>query len=152
MRNAIVRAQLRRFAEDVLLFQEAPGDRDDKGRWKPGAYGSKHVQTVVQPLSEAVRARVLGEGTRLEGGFQFYVLPSANVAPLRTGETTATGRAIIEHREVFYYVTATEPWPDSYVLAIGVRIDPQPSLVEGVPSAMLSGGDVALSGGQQVVS
>ena len=68
-------------------------------------------------------------------------------------ETGATGRDIIQHREVFYYVsTETEPWPDSYVLAIGVRIDPQPTLVQGVPSAMLSGGDVALSGGDLVLS
>ena len=152
MSNAIVRTQLAMFAETVLLFQEAPGDRDDKGYWKPGAYGSRHVEAVVQPLTEAVRARVLGEGTRIEGGFQFYVLPSlSTIEPLRVG-IHATGRDIIEHRGIFYYASATEPWPDAYVLVIGTRMDPQPALVGGDPVVVTSGGDFVESDGNRVVS
>ena len=151
-RSAIARRQLRAFAETVLLFQESPGDRDAQGHWKPGAYGSKHVQAVVQPLNDAVRARVLGEGTRIEGGYSFYVLPSlSTIEPLRVG-LMPTGRDIVEYREVFYRITATEPWPDDYVLAIGERIDPQPTLVGGDLVVVTSGGDTALSGGNTAIS
>ena len=150
MTSKYARRSLRQFAETVVVFQESPGDRDDTGRYVPGAYSSRHVQAVVQPLNDAVRVRVVGEGERLTGAMAFYVLPSAGIAPLRTG-ALPTGRDIILYREVFYRVTATEPWPDDYVLAIGERIDPQTDIPQGL-QRILSGGDVVLSTGLEVSS
>ena len=148
-RDAIVRRQILALAEDALVYHQAPGDYDDTGRFVPGATVARNIRVVAQPMTEALAARVLPEGTRLTGQFRFYVLPTANVAPLRIGDMP-TGRDIIRYSETNYRVSSVEPW-GGYTVVFAIRLDNQETLPDGSPALVLSGGDVALSG-QRVVS
>ena len=148
-RSNIARRQLRAFGAEAILFQQAPGYRSDNGRWVPGATVARNIRVSAQPMTEALAARVLPEGTRLTGQFRFYVLP-VNVAPLRIGDMS-TGRDIIRYAETNYRVSNVEPW-GGYVVVFAERLDNQETLPDGSPALVLSGDDPVLSDGQQVVS
>ena len=145
-----MRRQLLALAEDATLYHQAPGDRNEHGVYVPGATVSRNIKVVAQPPSDAVVARVGAEGTRVAGALTFYVLPSANIAPLRTGDMP-TGRDLITHKEINYVVHSLEPWGD-YLLANAERLDVQEPIIENPPVAMVSGGDIALSDSDRVVS
>ena len=149
MRSAIVRRQLLAFAEDALLYQQAPGQYTEDG-FQAGGYVSRHIDVVAQPPSEAVVARVLPEGTRVAGAMTFYVVGDLNVAPLRTG-AMPTSRDLLRHRGVNYRVQSVEPW-GVYVLAYAIRLDVQEDIPEGVPAAVMSGGDEVVSLSNRVLS
>ena len=137
------------FAENATLYKQAPGHRD-RGRWVPGATVARHIRVSAQPMTEALAARVVQDGTRLIGEFRFYILPAVNVAPLRIGDMS-TGRDIIRHLDTNYRVQSVESW-NTYVMVSAVRLDNQETLPDGSPALVLSGGDTALSGGQQAIS
>ena len=79
----------------------------------------------------------------------FYMLPSANVEPLRTGDAP-TGRDIIKSDGVYYRVQSVEPW-GVYIMVYAVRLDEQKELPE-LKAAILSGSDTVLSGGLPVTN
>ena len=148
--SVIARRQLLARAEDALLYQQSPGVYAQSG-YVPGGYVSRHINVVAQPPSEAVSARVLPEGTRVAGIFTFYVVGDLNVAPLRTG-ALPTGRDIIRHASVNYRVASVEPW-GVYAMVYAIRLDVQDGPIPaGARSAVRSGGDEALSGGDVVVA
>ena len=80
------------FADTATVYEQAPGDRSDNGRWVPGAPTARSISVVAEPMSATQEAQVREAGARLYGGFLFYVLDE-DIAPIRTGDN-ATGRDI----------------------------------------------------------
>lgn len=150
-RSRIVRRQLLALAEEATLYQQAPGAFTEDG-FVEGDVVATHIRVVAMPPSEAILARVEPEGARVAGSFTFYVLPEVSVAPLRTGDFP-TSRDIIRYRNVNYRVSSTEPWYDAYAMIFAVRLEVQDGPIPaGARSAVRSGGDEALSGGDRVLS
>ena len=79
----------------------------------------------------------------------FYMLPTSNVEPLRTGDAP-TGRDLIQFDGVYYRVQSVEPW-GAYIMAYAVRLDEQKELPE-LKASILSGSDTVLSGGLPVTN
>ena len=150
-RSAIIRRQLLALAEDAILYQEAPGQFTEDG-YVAGQTVSTIIRVSGQPMTEAVAAQVLPEGTRIAGSFRFYVLPSENVMPLRTGDFP-TGRDIIRYREINYRASSAQPWAETYTVVYATREEtqdgPPPS---GARARATSGDDFAESGSQRAVS
>ena len=143
MASRYARRSFRQFARQLKVYQQSPGQYTDDG-FVPGAVTSKLVDAVGQPLSEAIAARVLPEGARVSGGFEFYVNADANIAPLRTGDFP-TGRDILQFEGVLYRTVAVQPWYHDHMVVVGERLDTQVAPVEGMSGTVLSGGDEALS-------
>ena len=121
------------FGENVTIRKQAPGSRDSKGIFVPGAITERHIRAATAPmrtfetrLVDGTIRDVLPEGARLEQARKFYIPApdgTAPVSPVRTRENISDADIII-HKNDEYSVLAVIDYSDSgYVEVLGVRAD-----------------------------